>query len=177
MKRVLLRTALIAGACVSAATPAAEPVGRLFFTPAQRSALDAGKRIGEPRAGPVAPQGPRELTLDGVVTRSDGESTIWINGRPSEQAPHPRVGVAVTSDPAAARIRIPGASTTSRIRVGQRLDTRSGKIQEIYSHTEPVPDPPSAIQPGKALSLDGTLSHSPATGRTDQERGESTVGR
>lgn len=136
MRHVLFRTALIAGACVSAATPAAEPVGRLFFTPAQRSALDAGKRIGEPRTAPVAPRGPRELTLDGVVTRSDGESTVWVNGRALGKRTTPGISaMASGSDPAAARVNISGARETVQLRVGQRLERDTGKIAEPY---EPI---------------------------------------
>ena len=60
----------------------AEPLGRLFFTPAQRKALDAGKQVRTSQSSAAsAVRVPREITLNGVVTRSDGESTVWVNGR------------------------------------------------------------------------------------------------
>ena len=82
MKKALAVAVLVAGSIMPAAGMAAEPLGRLFFTPEQRAALDAGKLIQAPRSSRVpAARGPREVTLNGVVTRSDGESTVWVNGR------------------------------------------------------------------------------------------------
>lgn len=133
--RKLSGITLIAGVLTCAGALAAEPLGRLFFTPAQRNALDAGKTVGEPRTArtPVQASGPRELRLDGVVTRSDGESTVWVNGQASDLAPPPRIGVAIKSDPAAARIKVQGKPGTRTIRVGQSLDTRTGDVREGYA--------------------------------------------
>lgn len=138
MRRTLAGIALLAGVLTCAGALAAEPLGRLFFTPAQRSALDAGKRIGETTSRTPKPRGPQEVRLDGVVTRSDGESTVWVNGRPSDLSPLPHVGVAVGTDPASARIRVPGISGARRISVGQSLDTRSGVVREAYAPNAPV---------------------------------------
>lgn len=65
-------------ALVSASAAAQAPLGRLFFTPDERAALDAG---GPLHAEPPAAE--TELTprrLDGIVRRSDGRATVWING-------------------------------------------------------------------------------------------------
>lgn len=136
MMRALFGITFVAGALTCAGTPAAEPLGRLFFTPAQRNALDAGKRIGETAPRAPEPRGPQEVRLDGVVTRSDGESTVWVNGRPSDLSPLPNVGVSVGSDPASAQIRVPGIPGSRRISVGQSLDTRSGVVREAYAEPE-----------------------------------------
>lgn len=138
MMRTMSGITLIAGVLTCAGALAAEPLGRLFFTPAQRSALDAGKRIGETASRAPEPRGPQEVRLDGVVTRSDGESTVWVNGRPSDLSPLPHVGVAVGADPASAQIRVPGISGGRRISVGQSLDTRSGVVREAYAPNAPV---------------------------------------
>jgi hypothetical protein len=59
--------------------------GTVVFTPSQRAALDAGKQVSKPRtARAVAPRGPRAVTLNGVVTRSDGGTAVWINGRAAD---------------------------------------------------------------------------------------------
>lgn len=136
---VLFGAVLFAGALGWAEAVAAESLGRLFFTPAQRSALDGGKRIGEPRVKRApAPRGPRELKLDGVVTRSDGESTIWVNGRALDKRPasgRPASGISATtssSDPAAARVKLGSARNAVQMRVGQRLERSTGKIAEPY---------------------------------------------
>lgn len=133
----LLGAALIAVTLSSPDVLAAELLGRLFFTPAQRSALDAGKRIGEPQATRApAPRGPRELKLDGVVTRSDGESMVWVNGRSLGSEPRPGVSATVAgSDPATAQIRLRGVRDPVRLRVGQRVDAVTGRVSEAYEDT------------------------------------------
>ncbi len=130
MRKALFVAALVAGSIIAAAGMAAEPLGRLFFTPTQRSALDAGRYAGTP--APVAPV-PRTVHLDGVVTRSDAERTVWINGT----AYHDRSpdGMQIKTSPAApasTSIRIPGKAATTRVKVGQRLNLNSGQIQEDF---------------------------------------------
>ncbi|MEO8009524.1 MAG: hypothetical protein ABI728_13535 [Betaproteobacteria bacterium] len=117
----------------------AEPLGRLFFTPAQRNALDAGKHVRTSQISPAsAVRVPQEVTLNGVVTRSDGESTVWVNGRPLDQRPDSGVNATASgSDPAAARVKVRGASNTVRMRVGQRLRPSTGKMP---SPTSPLPN-------------------------------------
>lgn len=132
--RALFGIALIAGTLIGADALAAEPLGRLFFTPEQRSALEAGKRTDEPRMKRVpAPRGPREIKLDGLVTRSDGESTIWINGRPLDATRQPDFSAtASSSEPAAVQVRSHDMRSTVQLRVGQRLERATGAIAEPY---------------------------------------------
>jgi hypothetical protein len=61
-----------------AAPVAAQELGRLFFTPERRETLDRRRqfKLTERREIEEDPA----LTVDGVVTRSDGRRTIWING-------------------------------------------------------------------------------------------------
>ncbi len=71
----------------------AADLGRLFFDPQQRAELDR-LRLQPPKAPPrprqiveapiiVAPQPPKDVTLNGYVTRSGGRSTVWINDQPT----------------------------------------------------------------------------------------------
>ena len=134
MRKAVSVAALVASLIVPATGKTVEPLGRLFFTPAQRSSLNAGKLIGTPRSS-LAPAvlGPREVTLNGVVTRSDGESTVWINGRSLDRRPASGVSATASgSDPAAARVKLGGAPNAVKMRVGQRLQRSSGKIAEPY---------------------------------------------
>ena len=59
----------------------AQELGTLFTTPDERARLDKLRR-GEPveRAGVPGGFGPRALT--GFVQRSDGRTTVWIDGNP-----------------------------------------------------------------------------------------------
>lgn len=60
------------------AQPAPEPLGRLFFTPERRQALDRQRQLNI-EDKPVVVDDPT-LTINGVVTRSSGRDTVWING-------------------------------------------------------------------------------------------------
>jgi len=93
--RIALAAALFAALAAPAAR-AAEKLGTLFFTPAERDELDRMRR-GEPDAASMPhPRGPRAIT--GYVKRSDGLSTVWIDGRP-----------VVVADPKSARLLDPRA--------------------------------------------------------------------
>ena len=116
------------------ATHSAEPLGRLFFTPSQRAALDAGKQVSKPRTvRAVAPRGPRAVTLNGVVTRSDGGTAVWINGHEADSKGVSGVRASASAtDPTSAQLRVGGAQKSVRLRVGQQLNPVSGKVLEPY---------------------------------------------
>ena len=109
----------------------AENLGRLFFTPAERNALDAGKFTAT-RERPAL-RGPRSVTLNGVVKRSDGQFTVWVNGKSVGEGGLSGVIAAPShADPAAARVRVRGASAAVSLRVGQRLERETGKVSDAY---------------------------------------------
>lgn len=145
----------------------AESLGRLFFTPDQRQRLDAGKRLQEEAAeAAVAPvrRGPSSLTLNGMVLRNDGQNTIWVNGHPTSDKASGHITAVPTNDRAAARITAPGTPTT-KLRVGQRLDTNSGSIRENYAQR-----PRTARQANSRTEDDTpqTNQNFPAESSTDQ---------
>jgi len=122
----------------------AEPLGRLFFTPAQRDALDAGKQVSKPRAATAAPREQRALKLNGVVTRSDNETTVWVNGRTVSNNGTSAPGVAASAaDPAVAHVKLRGTGTQVKLRVGQSLDRSTGKVREAYESAAGRPAPGS----------------------------------
>lgn len=64
---------------LAVALPApAQELGRLFFTPERRQALDRQRQFNLPERREI-PEDPT-LTINGVVTRSSGKRTVWING-------------------------------------------------------------------------------------------------
>ena len=83
MANNLIRTSLCIFVVVAANVAAAESLGRLFFTPKERVALDRGK-AGQPaelvELTPVEPRRPVEM--NGYVARSDGKTTVWLDGEP-----------------------------------------------------------------------------------------------
>jgi hypothetical protein len=61
------------------APASAQELGRLFFTPEHREMLDRQRELDLPERQEIEEEDP-PLTVDGVVTRSSGRRTVWING-------------------------------------------------------------------------------------------------
>jgi len=59
---------------------AADP-GRLFYTPAERAQLEAARAGNATQSRQAEPASAHPLRFDGVVIRSDGRSTSWVNGQ------------------------------------------------------------------------------------------------
>src|SRR5690349_8409531 len=86
--RLTLALCALATMTAPEARAADAPLGRLFFTSSQRASLDvartqrarttlATEKTDEVTAAPV----PQTLSYDGAVRRSDGKSTVFVNGR------------------------------------------------------------------------------------------------
>lgn len=153
MRQGLRFLLIVATMLPCSATHSEQPLGRLFFTPSQRAALDAGKQIGKPRtARPVTSRRPRAVTLNGVVTRSDGESAVWINGHETRGKSVSGVSAStLATDPTSAQVRVRGTRKIVRLQVGQQLNPVSGKVIETYQST--VPGAAEEIRsPKKAVS-------------------------
>ena len=98
---VLLPVSTIAGA---------EELGRLFFTPEQRTRLEQGK-LQSPGSG----DGLRALTVNGIVQKHGGARTAWINGVPQHD------GVDDDRAPESMLISTPVQSDPVKVKVGQRV--------------------------------------------------------
>ena len=163
MKRALWIMCLLPAALCWNATWAAETLGRLFFTPAQRQSLDSGKQL--PNSPKAAPVGPQTAKLNGVVTRSDGETTVWINGHAIGKKDPPIRASASAADPATARVELPGSRTAVRLKVGQRYVRSTGRIIESYQRPRQGSDLP-APDPMQQNSLNQATVRSQDSGRT-----------
>jgi hypothetical protein len=98
---------------------AVENLGRLFLSPQQRQELDRRRQANIQEASVVVES---RLTVNGQVSRSSGETTIWVNGVPETSRRRPR-------DPA--RVTLPGAGDASvSVKVGQTLDKVRGGISD-----------------------------------------------
>lgn len=154
-------------------TGSAEPLGRLFFTPAQRNALDTGKQVSKPRAATAAVRAPRgALKLNGVVTRSDNETTVWVNGRTvGNEGTSPAGVAALAADPTAARVKLRGSGTPVTLRVGQSLDRSTGKVTEAYESTAAARSAPNSI---RSKSIDPLAGTNPPSDETAQSSDQSS---
>jgi hypothetical protein len=87
MKRHL--PALLLALAALPAWPQGEPLGRLFMTPQQRSALDRQRLLGQNPTNNVDSEA--SFTFDGEVRRSSGKNTRWINGEPQMATTRPAI--------------------------------------------------------------------------------------
>jgi hypothetical protein len=130
----------------AAQPPAAPAMGRLFYTPQKRTALDAERRAllaqgSRPTARPKTAARPlaaeprpveRTYTLQGIVKRSDGESTVWINNEAVHER-HAERGIAVgTIGRDSVAVKLPEGDRRVQLRVGQSVNSGSGRVRELY---------------------------------------------
>lgn len=103
--------AILLFAILPATCPQAGSLGRLFFTPEQRAQLDreyAQRATAENKHATV-------LMLNGIVQRSDGARTVWINGMAQD------AGGKSKQVPDSHIIVTPEQPQPIEIKVGQRL--------------------------------------------------------
>lgn len=138
MKRSALILAASALLCGHAA--AQDKLGRLFFTPAERASLDNQRKLAADEANrpvrrdpqlPKAPP-PRLLTLNGVVRRSDGETTIWVNNQPVNNRFQDVDVLPGSITREGVGVQLPGAGRRVRLKVGQSVDSSTGEVEENY---------------------------------------------
>lgn len=163
MKRALIAVALV---LQLGQAPAAEPLGRLFYTPDQRAQLDVARsQKNRPLPASVQEEAapvPEVVTYSGMVRRNDGKTTVWINNRAVND------GKAADRLPVPSRVRpdgsinleVPQTKRSVNLKVGQSIDIVSGTIGEPYARSpvraRPEPKPAAgsaAAKPEGALPL------------------------
>ncbi len=120
MKRLLLALAVL----LSAGAAQAEELGRLFFTPEQRQALDARRKARLPDRPAAAVASPT-VRLDGYVRRSSGRSTVWVNGEATDDTSR----LPSTSD-GRVGVRTGEGSGRVELKPGQTLDRGNGEVRD-----------------------------------------------
>jgi hypothetical protein len=123
----------VAAGLLAAPTLQAQELGRLFFTPEQRSSLDARRKARVPDKPAAAAAAASPTTrLDGYVQRSSGPSTVWVNGDPLlETSPEaPRIGATRRDD---GRVSVTVGESGARVglRPGETLDRGTGEVHDV----------------------------------------------
>ena len=129
--RPLILCALLAGSALTARAQSPQ-LGRLFLSPEQRAQLDT-QRYGAPPPDPAlaAPPPPPPppappVELNGVVQRSSGRSTVWLN-QEAQNEPHNRLA---SGKPGTLTLRLSNGQVV-QLKPGQRYDPASGTVSEV----------------------------------------------
>ncbi|HXR59479.1 MAG TPA: hypothetical protein VN747_09190 [Burkholderiales bacterium] len=128
------RTALLLAALLLPGSAPAQELGRLFFTPEQRAALDARRKARVPDKPAAVPQAEQPTTrVDGAVRRSGGRSTVWVNGEAIPENPRADGAHLQTEGAKSGRVSIPAGESTQRydLRVGETLDRNTGEVHDL----------------------------------------------
>jgi hypothetical protein len=126
---------------------AAEPIGRLFTSPAERSNLDylrqtrklnAPVKIDEPtedmEAKPILPDA---VNLQGYVKRNDGkDSTVWVNNQVlQENSSNKDVAVGRLFEQGnRVPLKLSGNGKRLNLKAGQVYDPETNKVHEARNH-------------------------------------------
>jgi hypothetical protein len=119
------RAAALCLGLVFSAGCAAQELGRLFFTPEQRAAMDARRKARMPDR-PAAPMNVSPaLRVDGFVRRSGGRSTVFVNGEPADDGRVPGAGESTVS------VGVGDSGARVRMKPGETLDRGSGEVRDV----------------------------------------------
>lgn len=115
----------------------ADTLGRLFMTPEKRLILDRQRSLGISNEEGMASE---NMSLNGVVQRSSGRNSVWINQR--MQYGEDKQGVRLQhNQPSTADIGT-DRGTSVRLKVGDSVNHSTQERQNLV--------PPNAVQRGKA---------------------------
>lgn len=117
-------------------------IKRLFFSAEKRATLDRQRTQNQQQIRSL--QG-ATLNLDGLVQRSSGKSTVWINGQPQNENEAARNGVNVflsKKSPGSAQIA-PGDEPPTPMKVGETINRATGeRDNRLGNGTVTTPDTP-----------------------------------
>lgn len=108
-----------------------EHVGRLFFTPEQRAALDARRKARVPDKPAAVVVSSPTTRVDGFVKRSTGPSTVWVNGEPLPEGAGdaPRIGPRDS-------VSVGEGGRRAALRPGEVLDRGTGEVRDVIGEGE-----------------------------------------
>jgi len=134
MKRLAPLALLLA---LSLAGPAAaQELGRLFFTPEQRTALDARRAARLPDKPAATAESPT-TRVDGYVKRSSGKSTVWVDGEALPDGLQTEgLRVQRGSDPTRVTVTVGEDGRRIVLRIGETLDRATGAVKDVVGDGE-----------------------------------------
>jgi hypothetical protein len=155
MKRLLLVILIL-----HTSPSGAADFGRLFFTPVQRATLDNARKqniraeIGSENKDESEPV-PQNISIDGLVKRSDGKSTVWVNNRAVNEQQAGGVGIATRKQDNHVRLTVPESGHIIDLKVGQTVEVITGTVAEGYEKGALPAEVPPANQPAQPITGQG----------------------
>lgn len=128
---------------------AAEPMGRLFTSPVERSNLDYLRQTKKKLVVPAAVEAPSTaleaspivlpdaVNLQGYVKRNDGkDGTVWVNDKALQENSHNKeVAVGKLSDGSnRVPIKLSGNGKRLNLKAGQVYDPETGRVREARNN-------------------------------------------
>ena len=103
-----------------------QELGRLFFTPERRATLEHQRAFNVQEAQTL--QG-TNMSLDGVVYRSSGKATVWINHQAQNEGESARTGVNAVVSPKTpgSALLAPGEEKPAQLKVGEAMNRATGE--------------------------------------------------
>ena len=134
MKRLPLLALLLA--LLPAGPAVAQELGRLFFTPEQRAALNARRAARLPDKPAAVAESPT-TRVDGYVKRSSGKSTVWVDGEAMPDGLQLEgLRVQRGNDPTRVTVTIGEDGRRIVLRVGETIDRATGEVKDVIGGGE-----------------------------------------
>ncbi len=148
MKLLILKVSILSLVFYSQFTQAADSIGRLFTSPAERSNLDQLRQtkkklvattvVDAPTEAEVTPVVlPEAVNLQGYVKRNDGkEGTVWVNNQALQENSHNQdVAVGKLSEGSnRVPIKLTGNGKYLNLKAGQVYDPETGRVREARNN-------------------------------------------
>ena len=149
MKFLILSVVFCSQLVCSQSALAAEPIGRLFTTPAERSNLDHLRQTKKKLIAPAIVDGPIDaleaspivlpeaVNLQGYVKRNDGkQGTVWVNDQALQENSHNQdVAVGKLSENSnRVPIKLSGNGKYLNLKAGQVYDPETGRVREARNN-------------------------------------------
>ncbi len=148
MKRLMLKVSILSLVFYSQPILAADSLGRLFTSPAERSNLDQLRQTKKKLIAPTIVDAPTDtevspvvlpeaVNLQGYVKRNDGkDGTVWVNDQALQENSHNQdVAVGKLSEGSnRVPIKLTGNGKYLNLKAGQVYDPETGRVREARNH-------------------------------------------
>ena len=125
---LLVTVAMLSAFCP--ATSAEDELGRLFFTPERRQNLDRQRQLNIQETQQVAED--PTFTINGVVARSNGKRTVWVNGVAQNENELPGGVLVVPKKKDPGRVVVHTTeSLTANAKVGDTVNRNTGESSDL----------------------------------------------